>query len=199
VYFTLRKSFLSHLPYSVSFPLPNHCSSMSDNNTNFLPPASPYPDSAAAAAAAAAAPYEVIPLPYGLDSIAPSSMSALTAEKLEKFRVGSQAKSRFQLEKEEKEGASCRPVSSSLSRSPCSPSVVMQRVSGGKKTKQPRPSRAPPSTSWTRTTTCPPPPPLPPRAPPAPASRRRRAPQTCTPPSAYLSARRRRHVLAPPP
>jgi hypothetical protein len=48
-----------------------------------------------------------MPLPYGLDSIAPSSMSALTAEKLEKFRVGSQTKSRFQIEKEEKEGGAC--------------------------------------------------------------------------------------------
>jgi hypothetical protein len=76
---------------------------MNDNSIGF-PPASPYPDAAAAAAAAAAGAYEPMPLPYGLDSIAPSSMSALTAEKLEKFRVGSQTKSRFQLEKEEKEG-----------------------------------------------------------------------------------------------
>ncbi len=74
---------------------------MADDYNSTFPPASPYPDAAAAAAAAA---YEPIPLPYGLDSIAPSSMSALTAEKLEKFRVGSQAKSRFQIEKEEKEG-----------------------------------------------------------------------------------------------
>jgi hypothetical protein len=79
---------------------------MSDGSKSAsFPPASPYPDAAAAAAAAGAAVlYEPIPLPYGLDSIAPSSMSALTAEKLEKFRVGSQSKSRFQIEKEEKEG-----------------------------------------------------------------------------------------------
>ncbi len=83
---------------------------MSDHSGSSFPPASPYPDSASAAAAAAAAAYEPMPLPYGLDSIAPSSMSALTAEKLEKFRVGSQTKSRFQIEKEEKEGGAWCPT-----------------------------------------------------------------------------------------
>ena len=86
---------------------------MADDYHSTFPPASPYPDAAAAAAASA---YEPIPLPYGLDSMAPSSMSALTAEKLEKFRVGSQAKSRFQIEKEEKEGAAARACLHRLSR-----------------------------------------------------------------------------------
>jgi len=102
---------------------------MADDYNSTFPPASPYPDAAAAAAASASS-YEPIPLPYGLDSIAPSSMSALTAEKLEKFRVGSQAKSRFQIEKEEKEGAA-PPVRASIASHANICSAEEERRGGG--------------------------------------------------------------------